>query len=163
MPVVAPAHCAVIVGGAIVIPQLSVVVVAWIPSVESVTVTAKENGPAVVGVPVIAPVVAFSVRPGGSAPELTVNVYGARPPVTVIAELYGVPTVPVMVAAHCAVMVGGAIVIPQLLVIVPAAVPLESVTCAVKLNGPAVVGVPVIAPVVAFSVRPGGRDPVTIE
>jgi hypothetical protein len=68
-------------------PQLLVVVVAWTPGVESVTLTVKENGPAVVGVPVIAPVVVFSVRPPGSEPEAIANVYGAVPPVTVIAEL----------------------------------------------------------------------------
>ena len=51
------------------------------------TLTVKEKGPAVVGVPVIAPVAVFSVRPAGSAPEAIAKVYGAVPPVTVIAEL----------------------------------------------------------------------------
>jgi len=68
-------------------PQLLVVVVAWTPGVESVTLTVKENGPALVGVPVIAPVVVLSVRPPGNDPEAIANVYGAVPPVTVIAEL----------------------------------------------------------------------------
>jgi hypothetical protein len=68
-------------------PQLLVVAVAWTPGVESVTLTVKENGPAVVGVPVIAPVVVLSVSPAGSEPEAIANVYGAVPPVTVIAEL----------------------------------------------------------------------------
>jgi len=68
-------------------PQLLVVAVAWTPGVESVTLTVKENGPALVGVPVMAPVVVFSVRPAGSEPEAIANVYGAVPPVTVIAEL----------------------------------------------------------------------------
>ncbi len=68
MPVVAEAHWAVIVGGAMVMPQLSVIVVAATPRVESVTLTVKEKGPAVVGVPVMAPVVGFKVRPGGRAP-----------------------------------------------------------------------------------------------
>ena len=70
VPVMAVAHCAVIVGGAIVMLQLLVVVVAWTPRVESVTVTWKENGPAVVGVPVIAPVDEFSVRPAGKFPVM---------------------------------------------------------------------------------------------
>jgi hypothetical protein len=117
VPVVAEAHWAVISGGAIVIPQLLVIVVACTPGVESVTLTVNENGPAVVGVPVIAPVVGFNVRPGGRAPVATENVYGPVPPVTVIWPLYAVPTVPVVAEAHCALMVGGAIVMPQLLVI----------------------------------------------
>jgi hypothetical protein len=40
---------------------------------------------------------------------------------------------------------------------------LTSVTRAVKLKVPAVVGVPVIAPVLALSVRFGGRDPLEID
>jgi hypothetical protein len=111
----------------------------------------------------MAPVVVFSVSPGGSDPVAMANVYGANPPVTTIEELYGVPTVPVVAATHCAVIVGGAIVIPQLLVAVPAAVPVESTTCAVKLNGPAVLGVPVMAPVEVFNVSPGGREPDVME
>lgn len=51
----------------------------------------------------------------------------------------------------------------QLLVVVPAAVPRESTTWAVKLNVPAEVGVPAIAPVVEFSVRPAGNEPAVIE
>ncbi len=69
------------------IPQLAVVAVACTPGVESVTVTVKENGPAVVGVPLITPVVVFRVRPAGSDPEANAKVYGPVPPVTVIEEL----------------------------------------------------------------------------
>jgi hypothetical protein len=39
----------------------------------------------------------------------------------------------------------------------------ESTTCAVKLNVPAAVGVPVIAPVDVLSESPGGSEPLTIE
>jgi hypothetical protein len=46
---------------------------------------------------------------------------------------------------------------------VPAAVPRESTTWAVKLKVPAVVGVPVIAPVELFKVKPGGSEPLVIE
>ena len=53
--------------------------------------------------------------------------------------------------------------IEQLLVVVPAAVPRESTTWAVKLNVPAVVGVPVIAPVELFKVKPVGNAPAVIE
>ena len=55
------------------------------------------------------------------------------------------------------------IVIVQFAVVVPAAVPVESTTLAVKENGPAVVGVPVMAPVLAFNIRTGGRFPTVIE
>ena len=54
----------------------------------------------------------------------------------------------------------GATVIPQLTVVFT---PLESVTSAVKVYVPAVVGVPVIAPVEGFSDRPEGSEPLTIE
>jgi hypothetical protein len=39
----------------------------------------------------------------------------------------------------------------------------EPTTFPVKVNGPIVVGVPVIAPVLVFSVRTGGKLPVEIE
>jgi hypothetical protein len=55
---------------------------------------------------------------------------------------------------------GGATVIPQLLV---DEAPAESPTLDVSLNAPAAVGVPVIAPVDALSVRPVGRLPPMIE
>ncbi len=73
MPLVADTHCAVIVGGAMVIPQLEVVTVSGRGDVESVTLTVNENGPAVVGVPEIVPVLASSVRPGGSDPLAIAN------------------------------------------------------------------------------------------
>ena len=43
------------------------------------------------------------------------------------------------------------------------AFPAEFVALTVKLNVPAVVGVPVIAPVVPFKFKPGGRLPLTIS
>ena len=51
----------------------------------------------------------------------------------------------------------------QFAVAVPAAVPVESTTWAVKLNVPAVVGVPVMAPVDVLSDRPAGRAPLMME
>jgi hypothetical protein len=58
---------------------------------------------------------------------------------------------------------GGITVIVQLVLVVPAARPEESTTFAVKLKAPGVVGVPVMAPVAGFRVRPGGRLPAVIE
>ena len=48
----------------------------------SVTRIVTLEGPAVVGVPEMTPAV-DSDRPGGSAPAVTVNVYGAVPPLAV--------------------------------------------------------------------------------
>ncbi|PJN08399.1 hypothetical protein CG723_28880 [Streptomyces sp. CB01635] len=47
----------------------------------SVAVTVKVKAPVVVGVPVMAPVVALRVRPGGSAPPVTAKVGLPVPPV----------------------------------------------------------------------------------
>ena len=38
----------------------------------------------------------------------------------------------------------------------------ESATCTVKLNVPELVGVPVIAPVAAFKLKPEGKAPVVM-
>ena len=54
---------------------------------ESTTFAVKVKLPAVVGVPVIAPVEASNVRPGGKEPEVIEKVYGGTPPVAVRAEL----------------------------------------------------------------------------
>ena len=52
-------------------PQLEVVTVRCVPLVESVTLTVKEKGPAVVGVPLITPVLASSDSPSGRLPVVT--------------------------------------------------------------------------------------------
>ena len=44
---------------------------------------AKLNDPAVVGVPEIVPLAAANVKPGGSVPALTLQLYGAVPPLAV--------------------------------------------------------------------------------
>jgi hypothetical protein len=96
---------------------------------ESTTWAVKLYVPAVVGVPVIAPVDGFSVKPGGRKPLINENVYGATPPVATRAELYAVPT--------CAVPVGQVRVIASeettILQLVMAVLPCESMTWAVKL------------------------------
>src|SRR5579864_6631051 len=56
-----------------------------------------------------------------------------------------------------------AIVMPQFTVVVPAFVFVESLTWAVKVNGPAVVGVPEITPVAVSRTKPEGRLPEMIE
>jgi hypothetical protein len=66
----------------------------WLPVAlaVSVTVTVNVEVAAVVGVPLITPVVI--VRPVGNEPLVTANVYGLVPPCAVIVSEYGVPTVP---------------------------------------------------------------------
>jgi len=120
------------------------------------SVTLMVNVPDAVGVPVTAPVEAFSVRPAGNVPLPIENVYGATPPVTVIGPLLNAtPTSPVLVPEQVS-EIEGLIVIVQ-----PVAVaPKESVTMIEK--EPDAVGVPVTAPVEAFSVSPAGKVP-TIE
>jgi len=113
--------------------------------------------PAAVGVPLtVQPV---NVRPAGSAPAVTEQVYGAVPPVTPITWLYGVPTEPF-----------GRLVrdreSPDEIVMLTGPVVLScgvdaSVTCTVRPAVPAVVGVPLtVQPV---SVRPAGSVPAVTE
>jgi hypothetical protein len=132
--------------------------VAGVGLVESVSVTTTVLVPAAVGVPLIAPVEALSVKPGGRpvAPQW----YGALPPdpasVAAYAEFtapFGSEVVPIASA--------GAITSGRFFVAVVCDA-LESLTVTETLLVPAAVGVPLIAPVVAFRVRPAG-SPVAIH
>jgi hypothetical protein len=83
------------VGGAIAIEN--VCACDAYPDDVSVTVTAKLNGlpVAVLGVPPIAPVDAFSVSPGGSAPGGTDHCrVPGFPPTSPMVALYSAPTMP---------------------------------------------------------------------
>lgn len=57
----------------------------------STTPTVKSNDPATLGFPLMLPVVAFKLRPGGKEPDRTENWYGEEPPWTDITALYAVP------------------------------------------------------------------------
>ena len=83
--------------------------------------------------------------------------YGATPPLATALPVYGTPTWAVAGDTHAIVSGGGAIVTRHALVAVLAPAPFESVTFTVKL--PVAVGVPVIAPVPAFSDSPAGNVP----
>ena len=74
--------------------------------------TVKPNDPAVVGVPLKMPVVALSVRPGGT-PVAMLHVMGAVP-VAVKVKVYAVPTVPFGGAAL--VMVGATVAAAMVMV-----------------------------------------------
>ena len=115
----------------------------------------KEELPAAVGVPLKIPVAAPSVKPAGKVPELTVQVTAPDAPVAVNDWLYAVPTVQFG-------SVDGAMVNTPEMVRVYARVPVcasESVACTVNEDVPAAVGVPLIMPVPAPSVRPAGSVP----
>ena len=71
--------------------QLRAVVPAAVP-VESVTLAVKTNGPAALGVPLMAPFPAFSDSPPGRPPEMMEKMSGGTPPVDPSAEMYGTPT-----------------------------------------------------------------------
>jgi len=118
---------------------------------------------AAVGVPVIAPVAAFSVSPAGSVPVVNDHVYGGVPPPAVKVVLYGTPTSPLGRGEF---------------VIIPSPAKTVSVRFAVLLCGgvkesatlnvsgvafTAAVGVPVIAPVAALSVKPAGSVPAATD
>ena len=107
----------------------------------------------VVGVPVIAPVLPFRLSPGGRAPTAILQVYGNVPPVAVRVAEYGSPRIPT----------GSEVVVIEtvIIVIVNCALAVSiaaSVTCTVKDETPAVVGVPVIAPA-ELRLNPAGSDP----
>lgn len=61
---------------------------------ESVTATVKELFSAREIMPLITQVAAFSVRPEGSAPEVTEQVNGGSPPVNAIVAWYDLPGEP---------------------------------------------------------------------
>ena len=121
----------------------------------SVAVIVKFATPAVVGVPVIAPVVVFSDSPVGNAPAVTAKVDAPVPPVALTVWLYAVPTVAVGNDAGLTVIVAFTTTEYACDVVTPTV----SVAVIVKLNVPAADVVPVIAPVAAFSVDVTGMAP----
>jgi hypothetical protein len=121
----------------------------------------KLNEPEVVGVPEIVPVVADSVSPAGSAPELRLQLYGAVPPVAVSVVEYAVPVCPEgteLVEIWTGVTAAATVRLNDCVAVCAVGV-VESVTLAVKLNEPDVVGVPEIVPVAELSVSPAGSAP----
>ena len=60
----------------------TVMVIAWLADMPAASAILKVTEPllAPVGVPLIAPVLPFKLRPAGRLPEVTVHVYGLVPP-----------------------------------------------------------------------------------
>ena len=107
----------------------------------------------------MAPLEAFRLRPAGRLPLVTDQLYGVTPPVAASVWLYDVPAVP---PGSEVVLMESApeIVIVRLFV---AMALLLSATCTVKVLLPAVVGVPVMAPLEALRLRPAGRLPLVTD
>jgi len=124
----------------------------------SVTCTVKEDVPAVMGVPLSTPA-ELKLRPGGGVPTVIAQfVYGVAPPLAANVCEYAVPTEP------CGN--GEAVLITRAALMVnentfKAVAPALSVACTVKVDVPAVVGVPPSTPA-ALKLRPGGGVPAVI-
>jgi hypothetical protein len=132
---------------------------------ESVAMTVKEYGddPASAGVPVMAPVEAFKVKPGGRGPEDTDQEYGWVPPDAASVAEYASPVSPLGSEEVVIVRGGGEVMVISRFAVAVRAGELESVAVAVNGDDPAPDGVPVIAPVDELRVRPEGRDPEVID
>jgi hypothetical protein len=151
----------VIARGDTTVIESDAVAVAPVGVAESFTITVKVDVPFARGVPLITPFAAFSERPAGNEPTLIDQVYGAKPPVSATAAEYATPFW--AVGSDVVLIDIADTTIESAFVPVPAVGVVESVTLTVKLNVPVVVGVPVIAPVEAFSERPLGNEPVVID
>ena len=129
--------------------------------VESVTFAVKLNEPDDVGVPEIVPLEAFNVSPPGNAPELMLQLYGVVPPLPASVVEYAVPLCPAgtELVVICTGVTAAATVMLSDCVAVFGVGEVESVTFAVKLKLPEVVGVPLICPDVAFRLSPAGSAP----
>ena len=122
--------------------------------------------PAADGVPLITPVLVLSVNPAGSTPENTEYVNGVSEPEKKLAretEL-ATPTVPLCagtVPVNATGVAAAETVTAKLLVL--AVFVLASVARTTMFAVPAVVGVPLITPVLALSVIPAGKTPEKTE
>lgn len=97
-----------------------------------------------------------TVAPAKSCPPPFLTVaFNVAPKAVLIAALCGVPPVATIVGVPVAVTVKLSDFV--------AVIDFASLTCAVKLLVPEPVGVPEIAPVLAVSASPAGKDPVTID
>jgi phosphohistidine swiveling domain-containing protein len=119
--------------------------------------TVKLDVPTAVGVPEITPVVPARFKPVGNVPLPIVHVIGVSP-VAASVWLYAVPTVPF---GNVAVVIVGAIPSPTAVIVMDNGLvlfPAALVALTVKLDVPAVVGVPEITPVPA-RLKPAGNEP----
>jgi hypothetical protein len=126
---------------------------------ELVADTVKVNVPAVMGVPVIAPLLKRS-KPVGNVPLSRLHIMGVSP-VAASGWLYAVPTVPF---GNVAVVIVGAVTPPTAVAIVIdncfVPLPTELVALTVNVYVVAVAGVPVIVPL-PRRFKPAGNAPLS--
>jgi hypothetical protein len=132
---------------------------------ESFTCTVNEELPGDVGFPEIVPDAA-SVKPAGSAPAVMLHEYGVVPPLAASVVEYALLTVPS--GSEAVVTEGGCAAAPVIVILnacmsVCCVGEVESVTVAVKLNCPGVVGVPEMTPFACPSESPFGSEPEEID
>src|SRR5579884_3379622 len=140
MPTVPAASDAVVMASAA--PTL--IVQAWVaaPDCESFAWNVTLYAPAAFGTPVIAPDPGFRFRPGGNCPPDTDHEYGGAPPVALNDDEYAWPAT-ALADGHPVIAIAALILIDNCC----CADETPSVTDAVKVYEPAVVGVPaMVAP-----------------
>lgn len=148
------------------IERLNALVAFCAVAAESITWAVKLNVPEAVGVPRSDPA-DVNIKPAGSCPTVTLQVYGDVPPDAPKTVEYDVLTVPlgtllVLMISGGADGVAAAIVMLNALVAFCAA-EVESTTWAVKLNTPEAVGVPRSDPL-DVNIKPAGSCPaVTLQ
>jgi hypothetical protein len=126
------------------------------PEALSVTLTVKPTDPAELGVPdIVAP---ERLNPAGSDPFATDQVYGGIPPLALSVCEYATPTMPAGIGGVVILKAGAVMTIDSAAVADPDAL---SVTFTLKLEEPAVVGLPEIVPPARLS--PAGRDPLATD
>src|SRR2546421_3237720 len=142
-------------------PEAIVTTNVWLATSDALsdTFTVKEKVPALWGFPLSTPLPVASVTPRGRVPLVMVQRYGCVPPEAARVTEYGTLTVPPGSTAGVVMTRLDAIIRVNALVALTDAL---SVTCTVKLNVPELVGVPVIAPVAAFKLKPEGKAPVVM-
>ncbi len=129
------------------------------------SVTWKANAvpdTAVVGVPVMAPVAAFSDNPAGNVPPASDQAYGVVPPDAASAAEYATPTCPFGSEVVVMLNVAGVMLNDRVVVLVCTGLP-ASVALNAGYTRPSAVGVPVTAPVALFSDNPGGNVPLASD
>jgi hypothetical protein len=118
---------------------------------------------AAVGVPLITPLEPLRERPAGRVPLVMDQVNGDVPPLAASVALYATLTCPFGRELVVIVIVAGAIVSVRFAVFVCIGFP---ASCTWKVSAvpvAAAVGVPVIAPVDAFKLKPVGSVPLVID
>jgi hypothetical protein len=101
----------------------------------------------------------LKLRPAGNDPDRTVHEYGSVPPEARSVVEYAVPTVPLGNEVEVIVSTGTlALMVMAKSLVAFCTGEEESVTCSVKLNWPAPVGVPLIVPFL-LRLRPAGSVP----